>query len=77
MKVNMFEAKTNLSKLVNLLDKEEEIIIAKSGKPVAKLVPYKKKERKIGLLKDKGYFVAEDFDDYDAEIAELFGMEDK
>ena len=36
----MHEAKTNLSKLIILLDKGEEIVIAKAGNPVAKLVSY-------------------------------------
>ena len=37
--VNMHEAKTNLSKLIDRMLIGEEIIIAKSGKPVARLVP--------------------------------------
>jgi prevent-host-death family protein len=37
--VNMQEAKTNLSKLIDRMLIGEEIIIAKSGKPVARLVP--------------------------------------
>lgn len=75
MQVNMLEAKTNLSKLVAMLDTENEIIIAKNGLPVAKLVPYSfPQERPYGLLKGK-LTVAEDFNDYDAEIEKLFGVE--
>ncbi len=40
MTVNMHEAKTNLSKLIKLLEKGEDIVIAKAGNPVAKLVAY-------------------------------------
>ena len=40
MTVNMHEAKTNLSKLIMLLEKGEDIVIAKAGNPVAKLVAY-------------------------------------
>lgn len=40
IKVNIHEAKTRLSRLVELAAGGEEIIIAKSGKPVAWLVPY-------------------------------------
>jgi len=40
MTVNMHEAKTNLSKLIMLLEKGEDIVIAKAGTPVAKLVAY-------------------------------------
>ena len=39
VQVNIYEAKTKFSKLVNRAIAGEEIIIAKSGKPVAKLVP--------------------------------------
>jgi prevent-host-death family protein len=39
--VNLYEAKTNLSKLVDRAAAGEEIIIAKAGKPKAKLVPYR------------------------------------
>jgi prevent-host-death family protein len=38
--VNLHEAKTHLSRLVERAARGEEIIIAKSGKPVAKLVPF-------------------------------------
>ena len=40
MTVNMHEAKTNLSKLIMLLEKGEDIVIAKAGNPVARLVAY-------------------------------------
>ena len=53
--VNIHQAKTNLSKLVDSVMHGEEIIIAKAGKPVAKLVPItvKKSKRKPGALKGK------------------------
>ena len=38
--MNMHEAKTNLSKLVKRAAAGEEIIVAKAGEPVAKIVPY-------------------------------------
>ncbi len=73
MTVNMHEAKTNLSKLITLLDKGEEIVIAKAGNPVAKLVSYipEKKKRTPNLLKDKILFY-EDFDSSNDEITTLF-----
>ncbi|MGH3086270.1 MAG: type II toxin-antitoxin system Phd/YefM family antitoxin [Rubrobacteraceae bacterium] len=48
--VNVHEAKTHLSRLLERVSAGEEIIIAKSGKPVARLVPEKKrvKRRKPG-----------------------------
>jgi len=50
MTVTIHEAKTNLSKLIAFLEKGEEVIIAKAGNPVAKLVSYipsKKREPQI------------------------------
>ena len=54
MEVNIYEAKTNLSRLIqNLEDNiEQEIIIARNGKPVAKLVPISKNaSKRIGIAK--------------------------
>lgn len=54
-KVNMLEAKTNLSKLVEAVEtgKEAEIILARNGKPVARIVPIEKAGIRIGLAKGK------------------------
>ncbi|RJQ46660.1 MAG: type II toxin-antitoxin system Phd/YefM family antitoxin [Gammaproteobacteria bacterium] len=54
-KVNIHDAKTRLSRLVDEAAMGEEIIIAKSGKPVARLVPIKPAAvpRRKGLLKNK------------------------
>ena len=73
MTVNIHEAKTNLSKLIAFLEKEEEIIIAKAGNPVAKLVSYapSKKKRIPNLLKGQVIFY-EDFDSSNDEITMLF-----
>ena len=50
--VNIHTAKTNLSRLLDRVRKGEEIVIAKAGKPCAKLVPLDEaQERKPGLLK--------------------------
>ena len=70
---NIHEAKTNLSKLIEKTQGGEEIIIAKAGKPVAKLSSYKEKTkfRKSGLLKGK-IFVSDDFNDEAEEINKLF-----
>lgn len=71
--VNIHEAKTTLSKLIGKTLAGEDVIIAKAGKPVAKLVAYKEKEkpRKPGLLKGK-IWVSPDFDEEDEEINKLF-----
>ena len=49
--VNVHEAKTNLSRLLEAAAAGEEIIIAKAGKPIAKLVPIEKPKREPGRLK--------------------------
>jgi prevent-host-death family protein len=51
--VNVHEAKTHLSRLLDRAHAGEEIVIAKSGEPYARLVPLKagKAERKPGTLK--------------------------
>jgi prevent-host-death family protein len=61
--VNIHEAKTNFSKLIDAVGKGEEIVIAKSGKPAARLVPIQQSRvvRKPGALKGKIH-IAEDFD---------------
>ncbi len=50
--VNVYEAKTHLSRLIDSASSGEEIIIARHGRPVAKLVGYraKPKTRKLGIL---------------------------
>lgn len=63
MEVNIHEAKTHLSRLISRVALGEEIVIAKAGKPVAKLVPYTAdlKQRTPGL--DAGLVkIADDFD---------------
>ena len=61
--INIHEAKTNLSKLIQEALNGEEVIIAKCNKPVVKLVPLQqeKKERKLGLAKGK-ITMTDDFD---------------
>lgn len=52
--VNVHEAKTQLSKLLDRAHAGEEIVIAKNGQPYARLVPLEKPQpRKPGLLKGK------------------------
>ncbi|MGA3031666.1 MAG: type II toxin-antitoxin system prevent-host-death family antitoxin [Terracidiphilus sp.] len=63
--VNVFEAKTNLSKLIAKAEKGEDVIIARAGKPVVRLTRLEPDKPKIrfGLLKGKIH-VADDFDAY-------------
>ena len=60
--VNIYQAKTQFSKLVDAALHGEEVIIAKAGKPAVKLVAFKKaKKRHFGMLKGK-IKIAKDFD---------------
>jgi prevent-host-death family protein len=71
--VNIHQAKTNLSKLIASVLNGQDIIIAKAGKPVAKLIVYKEKQhsRKAGLLKGK-ILISNDFTEEDERINKLF-----
>jgi prevent-host-death family protein len=73
MVVNIGEAKTRLSRLVERAAAGEEIVIAKAGKPMAKLVPYKAppKRRIPGAWKGK-VWLSPDFDELPPEIYEAF-----
>lgn len=60
---NIHEAKTHFSKLLERVSKGEEVIIAKAGTPVARLIPFSPGARKREFGKDRGLFeVPEDFD---------------
>jgi prevent-host-death family protein len=61
--VNIYEAKTQLSALVERAAGGEEIVIAKNGRPVARLVPLAKRTAPRPLGRFQGQFaVADDFD---------------
>jgi prevent-host-death family protein len=61
--VNIHEAKTHLSRLVEEVGTGQEIVIARAGKPVARLVPVSpSKKRQLGKLKGKIKIDDETFD---------------
>ena len=75
--INLYEAKTQLSSLVDRAAAGEEIVIAKAGKPMARLVPLKPEKRaSIWELAGKNIggltYIAPDFDAEDPEINEMF-----
>jgi prevent-host-death family protein len=60
--LNIHAAKTHFSKLIEEVEEGEEVVIAKAGKPVARLVPFAKSaRRKLGLLAGR-LTVPDDFD---------------
>ena len=62
--VNIHEAKTQLSKLLARVAAGEEIVIARAGKPVARLVPVEKKRaRRVAGMDAGKVWIADDFDD--------------
>lgn len=72
--INMHDAKTHLSKLIQAIESgdEAQITIGRNGKPAAMLVPVpKRKPVRLGLARGE-FKVPEDFDADDAEIARLF-----
>ena len=75
--VNVHEAKTHLSRLLERVSAGEEIVIAKAGRPVAKLVPYLESEepRKMGGWKGR-VWIADDFDELPPDILAAFYGED-
>jgi prevent-host-death family protein len=73
--VNMLQAKSSLSRLVEAVEQgeEREIIIARNGRPVAKLVPIDAVpiERRLGVAKGK-FEVPENIDEHNEGVARLF-----
>lgn len=75
--VNIFKAKTELSKLIVMLENREEdrIIISRGKKPVAILLPYEEPARiKLGLC--NGKYNVDSFDDGNDEVYKLLTGED-
>ena len=75
--VNVHEAKTHFSKLLDRVAKGEEVVIAKAGKPVARLVPIAEppQPRKLGGFEGQ-IWIADDFDAPDPDLEALFEGED-
>lgn len=71
--INVYEAKTNLSKLLNRVEQGEEVIIGRSGRPVARLVAYRPRRapRTPGRLKGQ-IDLAEDFADTPEWLIDAF-----
>jgi len=62
--VNVYEAKTHFSRLLSRVEGGEEVVIARNGRPIARLVPIAvRKDRTPGLFAGQ-ITIAEDFDDF-------------
>ena len=77
--VALYDAKTRLSELVDLAAAGQEFTIAKSGKPMARLVPYVSAHNKALRVPGKGkgeVWIADDFDaPLPPEVLALFGID--
>jgi len=76
MIVNVSDAKTNLSKLIDMVYHGEKVVIAKHNLPIVDLVIHKPTgKRKLGLLKGK-FEVPSDFIDENVDINNMFYGDD-
>ena len=71
--VNIHEAKTHLSRLIERVESGHEVVIARAGRPVARLVPYRSRTtpRAPGLWRGR-VSLAPDFDVTDGELVDDF-----
>ncbi len=75
MRVNIHEAKTHLSRLIERAEAGEEVVIARAGKPAVRLVPYveEPKKRVLGAWKGRIWLAPDwDSDEVNEEIARSF-----
>jgi prevent-host-death family protein len=72
--VNVHEAKTELSRLLEAVEAGERVVIARAGEPVAVLVPWKSavRPRRLGLFEGQAT-IHPDFDELPADIAAALG----
>lgn len=71
--VNVHEAKTHLSRLLEAVEAGEDVVIARAGKPVARLVPAARRteRRTPGTWRGRG-FIADDFDETPEDLVAAF-----
>jgi prevent-host-death family protein len=71
--INVHDAKTNFSRLLSRVEGGEEIIIAKAGKPVARIVPFgKKKKRAPGTARGRVMVKKEFFEPLPKSVLQEF-----
>lgn len=76
VQVNMLEAKTELSRLVKLLEEREQdvVLIARNGQPVVQmqLIEFPPNDERVGVAKGK-LSIPDEFDEWDEEVVGMFG----
>lgn len=70
--VNVHEAKTHLSRLLEAASRGEDVVIARNGEPVARLVPYVAVRRAPGAARGRGRLTAAFFDDLPESLLREF-----
>ena len=70
---NIYQAKTHLSRLVDEVLEGNDVVIARNGRPLVRLIPYEEEDRGLvyGLAKGK-IWMAEDWDKPDEEYLDMF-----
>jgi len=73
MVINVYEAKTRLSELLERAGRGEEFVLARAGRPVARLIPYRldRAPRVPGRLSGR-IVMAPDFDETPGEVLDAF-----
>lgn len=71
--VNVHEAKTHLSRLLEAVETGEDVVIARAGKPIARLVPFaaRTEPRTPGAWRGEGW-IADDFDETPEDLIAAF-----
>ena len=71
--INIYEAKTHLSRLLEQVEAGEEVVLGRAGRPVARLVPYHpvRQPRRLGGWEGK-VRIAADFDQTPEDVVALF-----
>lgn len=75
MQVNLHDAKTNLSRYVEQALDGDEVVIARAGQPLVKLVPVSTtpRRRQLGFMRTKGIATADLKGDFADDINAMFG----
>ena len=74
MQVNLHDAKTNLSRYVEQALDEDDVVIARAGKPLVKLVPVDTtpRKRQLGFMRSQGIATADVKGDFVDDINAMF-----
>jgi antitoxin (DNA-binding transcriptional repressor) of toxin-antitoxin stability system len=78
--VNIHEAKTHLSRLLEAVERGDQVVIARAGKPIATLSAYVPPRGKIlppGSLKGTDWLIPDDFDDPINDLFEVLSEDDE